>query len=132
MQINKISFKVLIIILLLMLPYTIFAEVTERKNLANSLTKEFKQKGWPALTLKASGEQFKTISIHQSNVTQKPKLTDGQLTSVLGTLLEPDVVNRLKKVGFEKGNFIDGRSRSYPFEISRKYYDKMENFYKSF
>ena len=130
--------KTIKVILLFFLLTTLFllqnvsfaANKEDRVKLASKLTKELKQQGWQwhAVTFKAHGN---TIKLSLSNVTQEKRLTEGQLISALGSILTPNIVSRLKGAGFEKGEFIDGRQRSYSFEVSTRYYDKMESVYKT-
>jgi hypothetical protein len=102
------------------------ASTSERKIVSIALTNEYRQEGWDQLSFEATGKDYKTMKVVQKNIKQNKPLTDGQLITGLGAILTPATVIRLKKAGFEKGVFIDGHSRSYPFEISRKYYDKMQ------
>lgn len=125
--------KILVFIsLIVFVPDVLSAGSKDRKDLATTLTNEFRDEGWPALQFEAVGQNYKTIRIEQKNVTQEEPLTEWQLTNVLGTILKPDIVKRLKTSGFEKGVFVDGRSRNYPFKVSRKYHDDMRNFFKSY
>jgi hypothetical protein len=109
----------LIAVLFILMPASILATTKECKNIATALIKEFRQQGWHALTFEAAGQDYKTIKIVQKNVIQEKPLTEGQLKSALGTILKPDIVERLKTSGFEKGIFVDGRSRSYPFGFEK-------------
>jgi hypothetical protein len=107
---------------------TAMAGTAERKNITTALTNEYRQEGWSDLTFEVTGKDYKTLKLTQKNVIQNKPLTEGQLISGLGSILTPEVVKRLKKAGFKRGIFIDGHSRSYSFEISRKYYDKSQSF----
>lgn len=100
----------------------------EPKKIVVELTTSFRKNGWNDLSFETSAPNIVTI-IHKG-IQQNSKVTEGQLVSALGAILEPDIVSKLITVGFKKEIFIDGKSREYPIEISRKYYDKLQIIYK--
>ena len=104
---------------------------SDRISLVSTLTKEHRQDGWDGLIFEATGNDKKTIKMTFNKFQQGTRLTEGELVSILGTILTPNIVSRLKNVEFEKGEFVDGKKRSYDFEISRQYFDKMQEVYKS-
>jgi len=95
---------------------------------ARELTKSLKAEGFYDTSCKSIGQD--TISIRQGNVIQNDRLTEGQLVNVFNVYLTPNVVSKLKKAGFKRGIFIDGKERKYPFDISTKYYHQMQEVFK--
>lgn len=105
------------------------AQNIRRKNIPNKekitdeLTQSFQTDGWNDLTFYSSGGR---VFIRDKKIIQEKKLDKGQLVTAVGSILKPGVVSKLKKAGFKKGIFIDGKNRKYPFEISNKYYDELK------
>jgi hypothetical protein len=114
-----IIFALALILTVALIPSAALCGDGSKEKTVNELTKTFQADGWYNLTFTCSGQD--TVSIHHAGVTQKDRLTEGQLVSGLGPILTPKVVAELTKSGFKKGVLIDGKSREYPFEISTKY-----------
>ncbi|ABK99185.1 hypothetical protein [Pelobacter propionicus] len=87
-----------------------------RTKIAKELTGKYRGKGFP-VAFEATGKDKNIIKITQKNITQDPLLTEGQLITLLGTYLKDGIQSRLKKTGFISGEFVDGKSRKYPFEL---------------
>lgn len=102
-------------------------DIASQKKITEELTTSFRNNGWDYLYFKTSGTD--TVTIYHNGIQQNSKLTEGQLVSALGTILKPDIVSKLKTSRFKKGIFIDGKSRKYPIEISRIYYDQLQAFF---
>jgi hypothetical protein len=124
----------IILVIILLLTITIIPNVAfcgdsdSKEKTTKELTKAFRADGWYSLTFYSSGQD--TVSIRHAEIKQNNKLTEGQLVSAVGSILEPNVVSKLKKSGFKKGILIDGKGRKYPFEISTKYYVEQQAFLK--
>lgn len=97
---------------------------SSQQELAKKLTNSFKSDGWANLSFKVS--EINTVRIHHAGLQKSSRLNEGELVSALGTILKPDIVSKLKKSGFQKGIFVDGKSREYPFEISTKYFNELQ------
>ena len=93
-----------------------YADANTRIGMANSLTAKWKAEGFPVV-FKAIGKDNRILRITQNNITQEPLLTEGQLFNLLGIYLESGVQEKLKRIGFIRGEVIDGRHRKYPFEL---------------
>ena len=104
-------------------------DTASQKKITEELTTNFRSNGWADLSFETSEPGI--VAIYHKGIQQNSKLTEGQLVSALGTILKPDIVSKLKNSGFKNGIFIDGKSREYPFEISRKYYDQLQAFFNN-
>lgn len=87
-----------------------------RAKIAKELTVKYKGKGFPVV-FEATGKDKNIIRITQKNIIQEPLLTEGQLITLLGTYLKDGIQSRLRKSAFIRGEFVDGKSRKYPFEL---------------
>lgn len=125
----NISYVIILLLTITIIPNTAFCgDSISKEETTKELTKAFQADGFKDLTFDSTGQD--TVSIRHAGIQQGSKLTEGQLVSALGTILKPDVVSKLKKSGFKKGIFIDGKSRKYPIELSTKYYDELQAFFK--
>lgn len=95
-----------------------------------ALTQAYQKDGWDGLSFRYTNKSGSTVIIEQKGVTQESPLTEGQITNVLGTILKPATVNKLKKAGFTNGQFVDGKQRKYKFIVSTKYYKEMQGVFK--
>jgi hypothetical protein len=102
-------------------------DTASQKIITEELTTNFRGNGWADVSFEASGADI--VTIYHNGIQQKSKLTEGQLVSALGTILKPDIVSKLIKSGLKNGIFVDGKSRRYPIEVSRKYYDQLQAFF---
>jgi len=102
----------------------------EKQQAVQQLTRSYQKDGWDGLTFKVSEKSKSTVVIHQPNINQNKPLTPGQLTTLMGAILEPRTVGRLRKAGFTKGEFLDGALRKYDFEVSRRYHGETQQFFK--
>ncbi|MGB3225199.1 MAG: hypothetical protein WBB23_20585 [Desulforhopalus sp.] len=87
-----------------------------RTKIAKELTGKYKAEGFP-VTFAATGKDKNIIRITQENIIQNPLVTEGQLITLLGTYLKDGIQSRLRNVGFISGEFVDGKSRKYPFDL---------------
>ncbi len=95
--------------------------MASQQKIIAELTTSFRDNGWTGLSFESSEPGM--VTIYHKDILQNNKLTEGQLVSILGTILNPDIVSNLKDSGVKQGTFVDGKYRKYPIEISRKYYD---------
>lgn len=104
------------VLLSILLSTNCYADANARIRMANSLTAKWKTEGSPAV-FKATGRDNRLLRITQNNIMQEPLLTEGQLVNLLGIYLESGVQAKLKKIGFIRGEVVDGRHRKYPFGL---------------
>lgn len=104
--------------------------LSERERFATRLTEEIRNNGYDYIIMKADGKEHRELQIH-ADLEQEEKMADGQMTTLLGTLLKPEMVARLKKEGFKSGVLIDGKSRRYPFAISNEHNAKLKRVFKN-
>jgi hypothetical protein len=109
------------ILLLLLLAFGTFSAAHAggpeiRVKMAKELTGKYRAMGAPIL-FAAKGNQKNVIQITQKNIIQPPRLTEGQMVTVLGTYLGDGAQERLKKEGFARGEFVDGKARKYHFAL---------------
>jgi len=122
-----IIFIIILLLINMTIPNVAFCGNNNTKEkTTKELTKAFQADGWHGLTFFSSGQD--TISIRHADIKQNNKLNEGQLLSAFGSILDPNVIAKLKKSGFKKGMLIDGKGREYPFEISTKYYIEYQAF----
>ena len=102
-------------------------DMASQQQITDELTTSFRDNGWADLSFETSAPGM--VTIYHNGILQNNKLTEGQLVSALGTILKPDIVSKLKNFGFKQGTLVDGKSRKYPIEISRIYYDHLQAFF---
>jgi len=125
---SNVSFIIMLLLAVTAIPNTGLCGNSGKDKTIRELTKTFQADGWKDLTFRTSGKD--TVSIRHAGAIQNPKLTEGQLVSALGSILKPDVVLKLKRAGFSKGIFVDGKDRKYPFEVSTKYYNELQKLFR--
>jgi hypothetical protein len=106
------------------------ADLSRKQRTAKELTNEFRNDGFQDLVFQAPETKDGDAVLIRHGVAKEDVLTQGELVSALGVILKPDVVKRLKNAGYKKVIYIDGKSRTYPAELSTKYYYKLQAFFK--
>ncbi|OPX95488.1 MAG: hypothetical protein A4E58_02087 [Syntrophorhabdus sp. PtaB.Bin006] len=135
MKISRRQQEIIVILVILsmtlLVPGLCFSQgLNAKQKIAEQLTNEFRDDGFKDLTFEAPQAGIGDAILIRHGVIKTAPLTEGELVSSLGVILKPDVVKRLKNAGYKKVTYIDGNSRTYPAELSTKYYYKLRAFLK--